>query len=44
MVREVVAGGYSSAFLTAAPDEFPEQRGHQLLDRCCPAPASLHLK
>lgn len=34
VVREIVAGGYSSAFLTAAPDEFPEQRGNQLLDRC----------
>ena len=33
VVSAVVAGGHSSAFLTSAPDEFPEPRGSQLLDR-----------
>ncbi len=33
MVSGVVAGGCSSAFLTSAPDEFPEPKQPQLLDR-----------
>jgi hypothetical protein len=41
IVSAIVAGGYSSAFLASAPDEFPEQRGHQLLDRCPSKPLSL---
>ena len=38
MVSAVVAGGHSSAFLTSAPDEFPEPRGSQLLDRYITSP------
>ncbi|KAK9909040.1 hypothetical protein WJX75_006403 [Coccomyxa subellipsoidea] len=33
VVSGVVAGGFSSAFLTSAPDEFPEPKQPHLLDR-----------
>lgn len=43
MVSGVVAGGSSSAFLTSAPDEFPDPKQPQLLDRsaCVPSPFPL---
>lgn len=34
MVTAVAAGGNSSAFLTRAPDEFPDPPGPQLWQRC----------
>ena len=43
VVSAVVAGGHSSAFLTSAPDEFPEPRGSQLLDRWIFHPISVQL-